>query len=126
MTDLVTGATGFVGSAVARKLLDRGRAVRVFARPGGNRANLAGLDVEIAEGDLGDPSSFAPALAGIDTLYHVAADYRLWVRDPRALYTTNIDGTWALCRAAAAAGVSRIVYTSSVAVLGANKGRCAG
>ena len=121
MTDLVTGATGFVGSAVARKLLDRGRPVRVFARPGGDRANLAGLDVEVAEGDLRDAATFAPALRGIDTLYHVAADYRLWVRDTRELYTTNIDGTRALLRAAAEAGVARIVYTSSVAVLGINR-----
>jgi dihydroflavonol-4-reductase len=121
VTDLVTGATGFVGSAVARKLLDRGRAVRVFARPGGDRANLQGLDVEIAEGDLRDAASFAPALKGVGTLYHVAADYRLWVRDTRELYAANVDATRDLLRAAAEAGVGRIVYCSSVAVLGINK-----
>lgn len=121
MPDLVTGATGFVGSAVARALLTRGRAVRVFARPGSDRSNLAGLDVDVIEGDLRDPNGFAPALRGADTLYHVAADYRLWVRDKRELYATNIDGTRALFRAAGDAGVGRIIYTSSVAVLGINK-----
>lgn len=121
MTALVTGATGFVGSAVARQLLDRGEAVRVFARRGSDRRNLDGLDVEVSEGDLLDPATFPDALRGIDTLYHVAADYRLWVRDRRVLYTTNIEGSRNLLRAAAEAGARRIVYTSSVAVLGINK-----
>jgi dihydroflavonol-4-reductase len=118
MTTLVTGATGFVGSAVARALLARGEAVRVLARPGGDRRNIGGLDVEIAEGDLTDAASLAAALKGANALYHVAADYRLWARDPRVLYAANVEGTKALMRAAAEAGVARIVYTSSVATLG--------
>jgi dihydroflavonol-4-reductase len=115
---LVTGATGFVGSAVARALLAAGGKVRVLARPGGDRRNLAGLDVEIAEGRLEDPASLAAAVAGCETVYHVAADYRLWVPDPAAMFRANVDGTVALMQAALAAGVARVVYTSSVATLG--------
>ena len=115
---LVTGATGFVGAAVARTLLAAGRRVRALARRGSDRRNLAGLDIEIAEGSLEDAGSLAAAVAGCGALYHVAADYRLWVRDPRAMFRANVDGTRALMEAAAAAGVDRIVYTSSVAVLG--------
>ena len=119
---LVTGATGFVGSAVARALLREGREVRVLARPGGDRRNLAALDVEIAEGALEDAASLAHAVAGCRSLFHVAADYRLWVRDPAAMFRANVDGTRSLMRAALAAGVERIVYTSSVATLGINPG----
>jgi len=115
---LVTGATGFVGSAVARALLAQGQRVRVLARPGGNRRNLAGLDAEIAEGMLEDPASLAAAVAGCRHLFHVAADYRLWVPDPTAMFRANVDGTRDLMRAALAAGVDRVVYTSSVATLG--------
>jgi dihydroflavonol-4-reductase len=118
MTVLVTGATGFVGSAVARALLARGDQVRVLARPGSDRRNLAELEVEVVSGDLDDPGSLAPAVAGCKALYHVAADYRLWVPKPDRIYRTNVDGTRALMRAAAEAGVARIVYTSSVATLG--------
>lgn len=118
MTVLVTGATGFLGSSVARLLLARGDAVRVFARRGSDRRNLAGLDLDVVEGDLMDAGTFAPAVRGISALYHVAADYRLWVRDVAAMMQTNIAGSQALIRAAAAAGAQRIVYTSSVAVLG--------
>jgi dihydroflavonol-4-reductase len=117
---LVTGATGFLGSAVARALIGRGVRVRVLARPGGDRRNLAGIDVEIVEGDLDRPETFPAALRGIDQLFHVAADYRLWVRDQAAMHRTNVDGSAALIRAAADAGVGRAVYTSSVAVLGIN------
>jgi dihydroflavonol-4-reductase len=117
-TSLVTGATGFVGSAVVRALLGAGHSVRVLARPGGNRHNLAGLPVSLAEGNLEDDASLQAAVAGCQFLFHVAADYRLWVRDPAAMLRTNVDGTRNLMRAAAAAGVSRIVYTSSVATLG--------
>jgi dihydroflavonol-4-reductase len=115
---LVTGATGFVGSAVARALLTQGHRVKALARPGSDRRNLAGLEVEPVTGDLDDPASLVPALQGCTALFHVAADYRLWVRDPQAMYRTNIDGTAAILRAAAAAGVARAVYTSSVATLG--------
>jgi dihydroflavonol-4-reductase len=120
VTALVTGATGFVGSAVARRLLQAGEAVRVLVRPTSDRRNLAELagEVEVAVGDLGDLASLERALRGCRALYHVAADYRLWTRRPEELYATNVDGTRALLRAAAAAGVARIVYTSSVAALG--------
>ncbi len=118
MTALVTGATGFIGSAVARALLARGEAVRVLARAGGDRRNLAGLDVEIVEGDLRDAAARRQAVQGIESLYHVAADYRLWVRDPSVMYATNVDSTTALLKEAAVAGARRLVYTSSVATLG--------
>ena len=115
---LVTGATGFVGAAVARALLAAGRRVRALARRNSDRRNLAGLDIEIAEGSLEHAAGLPPAVAGCGALYHVAADYRLWVRDPEAMFRANVDGTRALMEAAQAAGVERIVYTSSVAVLG--------
>jgi dihydroflavonol-4-reductase len=115
---LVTGASGFVGSAVARALLAAGRKVRVLVRPSSDRRNLAGLDVEVRHGSLEEHESFDAALAGCGALFHVAADYRLWVRDPAAMHAANVDGTRALMIAALAAGVSRIVYTSSVATIG--------
>jgi len=118
MTTLLTGATGFVGSAVARTLLARGHALRVLVRPGSNRANLAGLDVDLAEGDLTDAASLTRATAGCRYVLHVAADYRLWVPDPAAMERANVAGTVALLRAAQAAGVEKIVYCSSVAALG--------
>ena len=118
MTVLVTGATGFIGSAVLRQLILRGEAVRVLARRGGDRRNLAGLEVETVEGDLNDPEARVRATRGIAGLFHVAADYRLWVPDPAAMYGTNVDSTVDLLRRAADAGASRIVYTSSVATLG--------
>jgi len=118
MTTLLTGATGFVGSAVARTLLARGHALRVLVRPGSNRANLAGLDVDLAEGDLTDAASLTRATAGCRYVLHVAADYRLWVPDPAAMERANVAGTVALLRAAQAAGVAKIVYCSSVAALG--------
>ena len=121
MTALVTGATGFIGSAVARRLLARGEKVRVLARKGGDRRNLEGLDVEIVEGDLRDAAARKAAVQGIASLYHVAADYRLWVRDPAAMYATNVEATRDLMRGAAEAGATRIVYTSSVATLGIPK-----
>jgi dihydroflavonol-4-reductase len=117
MTTLITGATGFVGSALAHKLLARGEAVRVLVRPTADRRNLEQLRVEIAAGDLNDPVSLAAAIKGCDTLFHVAADYRLWVPDPAPMFRSNVEGTRQLMRAAAEAGVRRIVYTSSVATL---------
>ncbi len=121
MTILVTGATGFVGSAVARLLLERGERVRVLARPGGDRRNLDGLDVEVVEGDLMDADSLQAAVAGCGALFHVAADYRLWARDPGVMFAANVGGSRNIVRAAQAAGAERIVYTSSVAVLGIPK-----
>ncbi|MBV9825450.1 MAG: NAD-dependent epimerase/dehydratase family protein [Alphaproteobacteria bacterium] len=119
---LVTGATGFVGAAVARALLKSGFPVRVLSRPRNDRRNLRGLDVEIAEGSLEDPKSLARAVAGCRLLFHVAADYRLWVPDPAVMYRVNVEGTRDLMLAAMEAGVERIVYTSSVATLGILKG----
>ncbi len=118
MTILVTGATGFLGSAVARQVLAAGHSVRLLVRGTSDRRNLTGLDAELVEGDLRERSSLAAAVKGCDGLFHVAADYRLWVRHPQTLYETNVDGTRNLMLAAADAGVSRIVYTSSVAALG--------
>ena len=118
MTTLVTGATGFLGSAVARALLDRGEAVRVLVRRESDRRNIDSLDVELAEGNLNDPQSLRNAVKRCRVLYHAAADYRLWVKDPKELYDTNVAGTRALLRSASEAGVERIVYTSSVATLG--------
>jgi dihydroflavonol-4-reductase len=115
---LVTGATGFVGSAVARALLRAGLPVRVLARPNSDRRNLADLSVEIAEGAMEDAASLDRAVAGCRYLFHVAADYRLWVPDPAAMYRANVDGTRELMFAALAAGIERVVYTSSVATLG--------
>ena len=115
---LVTGATGFVGSAVARVLLKAGHPVRVLARPNSDRRNLEGLAVEVAEGSLEDAGSLAAAVAGCRYLFHVAADYRLWVPDPEPMFRANVAGTRTLMLSALAAGVERIVYTSSVATLG--------
>lgn len=117
---LVTGASGFVGSAVARALVAEGRRVRVLLRPSSDPHNIAGLDVETRTGSLEDWRSLAAAVEGCGTLYHVAADYRLWVRDPSAMLAANVDGTERLMAAAQEAGVARIVYTSSVATLGHN------
>ena len=118
MTILVTGATGFVGSAVARRLVGQGFEVRVLVRPESDRRNIEGLDVDVATGDLADRVSLNGALKGCTALFHAAADYRLWTRDPERMFATNVDGTRDVLRAAAEAGATRIVYTSSVAVLG--------
>ena len=123
MRALVTGASGFVGSAVARRLAADGHEIRVLMRPTSDRRNLAGLEADIVEGDLAQPDSLKAAVAGCDAVFHVAADYRIWVPDGGAsMYRANVDGTRELIRAACAAGVGRIVYTSSVAVLGASRG----
>ena len=118
MKVLVTGASGFVGAAVARRLVADGETVRALVRPTSNRGNLAGLDVEVVEGDLTDLASLRVAVAGCQGLFHVAADYRLWVRHPEEMFRTNVAGTHDIMRAAADAGVEKIVYTSSVATLG--------
>jgi dihydroflavonol-4-reductase len=116
--NLVTGANGFLGAAVVRALLAEGQCVRAFVRPRSDRRNLLGLDVEMAEGDLNNRASLRVAARGCAAVFHVAADYRLWVADAAAMYRTNIDGSVNVLEAAADAGVERVVYTSSVAVLG--------
>jgi dihydroflavonol-4-reductase len=118
---LVTGATGFVGSAVARALAARGYRLRVLVRRGSDRRNLVGLDCEIVEGNLNDVASLARAVAGCRFVVHVAADYRIWVPDPAAMLATNVDATRALMFSAADAGVERVVHCSSVAALGLTK-----
>ena len=120
MKSLVTGANGFVGSAVMRCLLAAGHEVRCLVRPGSDRRNLDKSTVEISEGDLRDTASLQRAVSGCDNLFHVAADYRLWVPDPETMYDINVRGTQALILAAAEAGMKRMVYTSSVATLGLN------
>jgi dihydroflavonol-4-reductase len=123
MSNLVTGANGFVGAAVVRALIARGDPVRAMVRAGSNTVNLAGLPIEIVHGDVTDAESLQRAAAGCDTVLHVAADYRLWAPDESAMYRTNIDGSVNVVEAAAAAGVRRVVYTSSVAVLGIHADR---
>jgi len=118
MKTLITGASGFVGSAVLRKLIGAGHEVRALVRVNSDRRNLAGLDVELFEGDLGDPVSLKRAVAGCNRLFHVAADYRLWIPNPDYMYNINVVGSTNLLRFAAEAGADRIVYTSSVAALG--------
>ena len=120
MTILVTGASGFVGSAVVRELLSAHHEVRVLLRTNSDTRNIDGLPVARVVGDLTDPASLARALSGCKALFHVAADYRLWVPDPERIYQTNVAGTRNLMLAAGHAGVERIVYTSSVATLGLN------
>jgi dihydroflavonol-4-reductase len=114
---LITGASGFVGAAVARCLLRAGYDVRAMLRRTSRRDNLAGLKVEIVEGDLLEPSTIERAMTDIRYVFHVAADYRLWARDPAQIVRTNVEGTRAVMTAALHAGVERIVYTSSVATL---------
>ena len=114
---LVTGGTGFVGRAVVIELLNAGREVRVLARDPQPPA-LAGLDVEVALGNLRDAASLEKAVQGCDRVFHVAADYRLWVPDPEEMYAVNVEGTRSLLDAAAAAGVEKVVYTSTVGALG--------
>jgi dihydroflavonol-4-reductase len=114
----VTGATGFIGASLVRELLDQNHEVKVLARPGSDRRNLNGLDIELFEGDLSDRGSLEKGLEGCDTLFHVAADYRLWTCDPEAMYATNVQGTRNILEAAQTRGISRVVYTSSVGTLG--------
>lgn len=118
MKAFVTGATGFLGSHVARLLSDQGADLRLLVRPTSNLRNLEGLKAETATGDLRDAASLERAIAGCDAVFHVAADYRLWVRDPNEMYRSNVDGTRAVLGAARKNGVRRVVYTSSVATMG--------
>ena len=118
MTVLVTGGTGFVGSRVVRKLLTRGEHVRCLVRKSSGLGNLKGLPLDLVTGDLQDPRSLEEAVRGCGTVYHVAADYRLWSRDPKALYRSNVDGTRNVLIAAEREGCEKIVYCSSVGTLG--------
>ena len=118
MKALVSGATGFVGAAVARALCAAGWEVRVLARTGSDRGNVRELAAQVVEGDLADLSSLERALQGCTALFHVAADYRLGARDPKPLYRTNVEGTRNILNAARSAAVGRVVYTSSVATVG--------
>ncbi len=115
---LVTGATGFIGANVARLLSERGEAVRALVRSTSDRRNLAGLDVELVVGDLCDPVAVARAVRGCSRVFHVGADYRFWARDPREIYRSNVEGTIHVMEACLAAGVERIVYTSTVGTIG--------
>jgi dihydroflavonol-4-reductase len=118
MLAFVTGATGFLGSHVARVLADQGANLRLLVRPTSNLQNLEGLKAEPATGDLRDAASLEKAMAGCDAVFHVAADYRLWLRDPAEMYRSNVAGTRAILEAARKNNVRRVVYTSSVATVG--------
>jgi dihydroflavonol-4-reductase len=118
MKVLVTGATGFVGSHVARALEAQGADIRLLVRSSSNLRNVQGLRAELVRGDLCDPVSLDKAVAGCEAVFHVAADYRLWVRDPQPMYRSNVEGTRAILEAARKNGVRRVVYTSSVATMG--------
>ncbi len=121
MKVFLTGATGFVGAHVARHLAEQGAQMRVLVRATSNLANLEGLNAETVVGDLLQPEGLRSAIRGCDALMHVAADYRLWVRDPKTMYAANVEGTKALLRIAREEGVKRSVYTSSVATMGFKK-----
>jgi dihydroflavonol-4-reductase len=112
---LVTGASGFLGWHVARELTEKGVAVRALVRPG---SRIRELDVEVAAGDLRDPESLKKAISGCGAVFHVAADYRLWAKDPREMYASNVDGTRNLLSAAKDCGAERVIYTSTVGCIG--------
>ena len=118
MLAFVTGATGFVGSHVARALAEQGARLRLLLRTGSNPANVEDLNAERVIGDLRDPSSIEKGMAGCEVVFHVAADYRLWVRDPDEMYRANVEGTRAILNAARNNSIRRVVYTSSVATMG--------
>ena len=123
MLAFVTGATGFVGSHVARALTDQGADLRLLIRAGSNTSNIAELRAELVTGDLREPASLEKVIAGCDAVFHVAADYRLWVRDPEEMYRANVEGTRAILEAAQKNRVRRVVYTSSVATMGFTSNR---
>ncbi len=118
MKVFVTGATGFVGSHVAHALAEQGADLRLLVRAGSRTDNIADLKAETALGDLREPDSLKKAMSGCEFVFHVAADYRLWVRDPDQMYRSNVEGTRAIIRAAQECGVRRVIYTSSVATMG--------
>jgi dihydroflavonol-4-reductase len=113
----ITGATGFVGGHVARRYAAEGASLRLLTRQESRLDGLTGIDAEMVKGDLREPEKLRSALTGCDALIHVAADYRLWVRDPKQMYAANVDGTRELLRLAREAGIPRVVYTSSVATM---------
>src|SRR5215831_9335103 len=113
----VTGATGFIGSAVVRQLLEQKRSVRCLVEPGANPANLEGLPVDRVEVDVTDAKAMRRALDGCETLYHLAAIYKTWLPDAEVIYRVNIEGTVATLLAAQSARVRRVVYTSSIAAV---------
>ena len=118
MLAFVTGATGFLGSHVARVFAEQGASLRLLVRANSTTKNIADLKADLITGDLRDPSTFETAIAGCDAVFHVAADYRLWVRDPDEMYRANVEGTRAILEAARKGKVRRVVYTSSVATMG--------
>src|SRR5579864_4541436 len=118
MLAFVTGATGFVGSHVARVLAQQGAELRLLVRPGSDTRNIEGITADRVTGDLRDPVSLEKGTSGCEVVFHVAADYRLWVRDPEQMYRSNVEGTRAIIRAAQECGVRRVIYTSSVATMG--------
>ena len=121
MKVFLTGATGFVGHHVAKALAEQGADLRLLVRKSSNLSNLEGIPGDTVVGDLAKPESYAPALEGCEAVLHVAADYRLWIRDPEAMYRANVDGTRDLLNLAREARVSRVVYTSSVATMAFRK-----
>jgi dihydroflavonol-4-reductase len=118
MDVLVTGATGFVGANVTRRLVADGCRVRVLARPTSSLRALEGCATQVVRGDILEPDALRAAVAGCGLVFHVAADYRLWARDPAEIYRTNVEGTRNVLAACTHAGVARVVYTSSVGTLG--------
>jgi dihydroflavonol-4-reductase len=118
MLAFLTGATGFVGSHVARALAENGADLRLLVRSSSNLKNIDNLKADLVTGDLRDPASLEKGIAGCDVVFHVAADYRLWVRDPDEMYRANVEGTRAILEVARKANIRRVVYTSSVATMG--------
>ena len=121
MKVFLTGATGFVGSHVARVYADAGAELRLLTRSSSNLASIEGITAEVVVGDLREAEGLRSAVTGCEAVVHVAADYRLWVRDPKSMYAANVDGTRELLRIARESGVRRVVYTSSVATMGFRK-----
>src|SRR5580700_10975217 len=121
MTTLVTGASGFLGSHVARQLVARGEEVRVLMRASSTNRAIGDLSLEYVTGDLRDPASLDRALAGVKTVFHVAADYRLWAKKSRDIYDSNVGGTKNLLEAAKRAGVEKFIYTSTVATIAVDR-----
>lgn len=118
MKVLITGATGFIGNHVTRLCLEQGDEVRVMVMPGEDRSPLDGMDVEFVEGNLLNPASLPACVEGVEGLYHLAAVYAVWTKDPTLQYRVNVEGANAMLRAAMAAGVRKVVFTSSIAAIG--------